>query len=402
LTDSNLFTYILYGLFLMPLIIGLITPFSRERIEASLISFIDNIGLICAMILSVYLTKQIFFNEASAFFRQIYNAVPNIIKEILQGKDVLVYIISVPFILVFMLLFLRIVSIPVYKAAKGYFPNKIYLGVAKMGTIRKRLLSALWQLPKSVYLTLIFVLALNFFSYYFYAPSLTRWMNESRTYQLIYDKALLPVLNSNIAKDIPVILNNSFAKDLDRAVPENGEFLIRRIGERITKGLDIQVIEYFNGVTLDEAVRSHEKIDRLAKEIISDKKKDREKEFALYEWISANIEYDFQKAETVSRGVEKVPSGAITAFSEKKGICLDYSALYIAMCRATGLKSRLITGLAYSGTGWGDHAWNQVFISEEQIWVNVDTTFGNIANYFDKSDFEVDHKYAEIQGEWQP
>jgi len=402
LRDSSLFTYILYGLFLMPLITGLFKPFSRDRIEASLISFIDNTGFICAMILSVYLTKQVFFNEDSAFFRQVYDLIPNIIKEVLQGKDVLVYIISVPFILLILLLLLRIVSIPFYKAAEDCFSDLIYSGVAKMGAIGRRLLSALWQLPKSVYLTLIFVLSLNFFSYYFYAPSLTRWMNESKTYRLIYDKALLPVLNSNIAKNIPAILNNSFVKELDRAMPEEGEFFIRRIGERITEGLDIQVVEYFNGVTLEEAVTSNEEIDNLAKELVFGKRNDRDKAYALYDWISENIGYDFEKAEDISRGAEKVPSGAITAFTEKKGICLDYSALYVAMCRAAGLRSRLVTGLAYSGTGWGDHAWNQVYISEEQNWVNVDTTFGKIANYFDKPDFEVDHRYAVIQGEWQP
>jgi hypothetical protein len=31
-------------------------------------------------------------------------------------------------------------------------------------------------------------------------------------------------------------------------------------------------------------------------------------------------------------------------------------------------------------------------------WINVDTTFGTIANYFDSSNFNVDHKYAQIQG----
>ncbi|HBQ86719.1 MAG TPA: transglutaminase, partial [Syntrophomonas sp.] len=87
-------------------------------------------------------------------------------------------------------------------------------------------------------------------------------------------------------------------------------------------------------------------------------------------------------------------------FNTRKGICFDYSCLYISMCRAAGLKVRLITGVAYSGTAWGDHAWNQVYSTEEGRWINVDTTFGSNGYYFDKPDFIADHRYPVVQGEW--
>ena len=62
---------------------------------------------------------------------------------------------------------------------------------------------------------------------------------------------------------------------------------------------------------------------------------------------------------------------------------------------------RLVTGLGYSGVSWGDHAWNQVYSVEESRWIDVDATFGNSgADYFDKEDFNVDHKYPTVQGEW--
>jgi transglutaminase-like putative cysteine protease len=71
------------------------------------------------------------------------------------------------------------------------------------------------------------------------------------------------------------------------------------------------------------------------------------------------------------------------------------------MCRAAGLKVRLVTGLAYSGVAWGDHAWNEVYSTEEDRWINVDATFGSAGvNYFDKPDFSMDHSDAEVQGEW--
>jgi hypothetical protein len=70
------------------------------------------------------------------------------------------------------------------------------------------------------------------------------------------------------------------------------------------------------------------------------------------------------------------------------------------MCRANGIKVRLVTGLGYSGLAWGDHAWNQFYSTEQKRWVNVDSTFGVTQNYFDVSKFSKDHKNAEVQGEW--
>jgi hypothetical protein len=71
------------------------------------------------------------------------------------------------------------------------------------------------------------------------------------------------------------------------------------------------------------------------------------------------------------------------------------------MCRAVNVKVRFITGLGYSGTYWGDHAWNQVYNSAKSTWINTDTTFGSSGgNYFDNPDFNVDHKDSAVQGEW--
>jgi transglutaminase-like putative cysteine protease len=113
------------------------------------------------------------------------------------------------------------------------------------------------------------------------------------------------------------------------------------------------------------------------------------------------VKYDYEKAEKVSENSENITSGAINAFETRKGICFDYSSLFVAMCRSVGLKVRLVTGLAYSGVSWGDHAWNQVYSEEKNRWINVDTTFGSIDNYYDRADFNMDHKNADIQKQWQ-
>jgi transglutaminase/protease-like cytokinesis protein 3 len=219
-------------------------------------------------------------------------------------------------------------------------------------------------------------------------------MNESTAYQFLYKNALYPVLNSNIAKQIPVIINNSFGKPDNGNSNSSGSIIDKITGPRI------RVIEYFNGVTLDEAIKSNDSVDDTAKRLVGNEGNSRIKGLLIYQWICQNIKYDYNKALKVSTNPKGISSGSIIAFNTHKGICFDFSALYVSMCRAVGLKVRIVTGLAYSGVAWGDHAWNQVYCSEEKRWMNVDTTFGTVEDYFDKKDFGVDHKNDEIQGEW--
>jgi transglutaminase-like putative cysteine protease len=121
----------------------------------------------------------------------------------------------------------------------------------------------------------------------------------------------------------------------------------------------------------------------------------------LYYWVACNISYDHAKAEQIETDAFATDSGAVPAFSEKTGVCFDKACLYVAMCRAVGVKVRLITGHAYNGSDWLDHSWNQIYDDRDSQWVNVDPTFGSRnSSYFDKDDFFSDHADSEIQGEW--
>lgn len=383
LTGINLIDWVYAIVFLLPLIKGFFMLFTRERIRYAISSLLDNLEYIFGMIISVYLTKKIFFDNDSYFFNFIYRKMPEAVKALFDGRYVLTYIIVAPIILFFVMILLRLMTNPLHRYLTGPVSDKIFYILSGMGSLSRRTIGALCQLPGAVFLVFMISIFLNFLNYYAPIPTIGKWMKESVPYQVLYQNAVYPVLNSNIVKRIPVIINNSFSKlatDLN---------------------YDVKVIEYFNGVTLDEAVKSSAEIDKTAETITRGAKNTREKALAIYGWITENVEYDYDKVEKISRGAKDIDSGALVAYKTGRGICFDHSSLYVAMGRAAGLKVRLVTGLGYSGLAWGDHAWNQVFIEEENRWINVDTTFGiSGVNYFDKEDFAVDHKYAQVQGEW--
>ena len=161
------------------------------------------------------------------------------------------------------------------------------------------------------------------------------------------------------------------------------------------------VIVYYNGVTLEEGIKSSPEIDNKAKEIVSNAKTDRQKAERLYAWIGSNIIYDYNKAEKALSPEGVSNSGSIEAWNTRRGICFDYACLYVSMSRAVGLSTRIITGEAYDGQNYGPHAWNQVYLEYEGKWINVDPTFYLSGNYFDNADFNKDHLNSEIAGEWK-
>ncbi|GAB6170433.1 transglutaminase-like domain-containing protein [Clostridium carnis] len=160
------------------------------------------------------------------------------------------------------------------------------------------------------------------------------------------------------------------------------------------------VITYYNGVTLEQGVKSNKEIDQKAKELVANLSSDRERASRIYSWVGSNIEYDNKKAEKAlsSKGIKN--SGAIEAWNTRSGICFDYACLYVTMARSADLKVRLVTGEAFDGKNFGPHAWNEVYLSDEKRWIKIDPTFYLAGDYFDNEDFNNDHINESIAGEW--
>lgn len=396
-TTINIITFIIVGILVLPILTGLFYPITSSRIHHSILSFINSIKFIIGLILSTQLVKALFSGKQDGIFAPFYHFIPSFGTFITRYQHDIVATIIALFITISIVLWLfELITIPVHKFVIIPLTDKLSNVLSTMNSKVKRMLSAIWGIPKSVCMILVFSLMLNFYVSFINNPTTATYINESNAYQMIKKTVLQPMLNTELAKKLPVLINDSFNKAAnDFTPPNNGN------GED-TNYWKVPIIKYFNGVTLDEAVKSTDEIDQTAKQIVGDETNDREKAYLIYKWICKNIKYDDAKAEIIIKNPTHVSSGSVVTYAERKGICFDYSCLYVSMCRSVGIKVRFVTGLGYNGYAWGDHAWNQIYDSANNEWLNVDSTFGSSGyNYFDNDNFYDNHKYEVIQYEWK-
>ncbi|MGE4284096.1 MAG: transglutaminase family protein [Clostridia bacterium] len=145
-------------------------------------------------------------------------------------------------------------------------------------------------------------------------------------------------------------------------------------------------------------IESHaDEIKQLAEDIINGKKTDKEKARAIYDWVIGNIRYDYEKYALHKDKQYDNQYGALYTLKAKKGVCYDYAALTAALSRAAGLQAKVVKGEGKLGSYTGFHAWNEIYSSEEERWVSIDTTFGvnNEKSFFDNADFDESHVKTE-------
>jgi hypothetical protein len=112
----------------------------------------------------------------------------------------------------------------------------------------------------------------------------------------------------------------------------------------------------------------------LSKSIISDANTDSEKSFRLYNWITSNIIYDYQKYDQMQKNDHKLKFGALETLKTRKGVCYDYSTLYASLGRAAGLKVKVVSGNLKSDKKYTYHTWNEVYLRESKEWISIDSS----------------------------
>ncbi len=382
LNGINIITLVMVCIFAAPILSGIIWPLTHDRVRRSFSSLLNSLILLASILLAAWLTRVLLSSEAVLAW--LYRLVPD-----LQGMmEFHAFWMYLGVFLILSLLIgalLHLLALPFYIFALTPVSHIIASAISSLRGFARRVVSALWKLPKAIWLVLLFTILLNFYTSYFNSPVISAYAGQSAPYQLIQQSVVQPLLRNSTVKNIQVLFNDSF-KTAETEVRElAGKYLVR----------------YFNGMTLEEATASSAEIDAAAREIVGTETDDRQKAYLVYMWICENLTYDNEKAVMITQDPSRVSSGAIVAFSTRTGICFDFACLYVAMCRAVDVKVRFLTGLGYNGVEWGDHAWNQAYVSGEDVWINVDTTFGSSGvSYFDTPHFYLDHQDGIVQGEW--
>lgn len=110
---------------------------------------------------------------------------------------------------------------------------------------------------------------------------------------------------------------------------------------------------------------------KKAKELVLNKKTDKDKVSAIYTYIVGTFKYDYNKINGLKSTY--VPNIELI-YKDKKGICYDYAAVFAAMCRSQNIPTKLIKG--YTTVVKEYHAWNEIFINNS--WQVIDTTFDSV------------------------
>ena len=82
---------------------------------------------------------------------------------------------------------------------------------------------------------------------------------------------------------------------------------------------------------------------------------------AIYNWITANVKYDYSH---LSDPAYLTQYTAYAAAVQKKAVCQGYANLFYRLANDAGVDCRIITGKAYNGTQTEDHAWNIVRMAD--------------------------------------
>lgn len=386
----NPITVLIAAAFLYPLLKGFLYMYSSNNIKMEIDDINKDITFIISLFLGVYLGKKIFIQHDEGTYRNIYNMISPNIKKYLNEFPAAIYVVIIPLlcfiiykIIMWILRALNQITIyPVLDAIERW--------LSRCSNIVRRIFGMLVELPKSICYVLLLTFLLNIVTMLHVGGILNPYLETSGMYRYICKEAIIPITNSSLAKQLPNVIGNSFKVVVHETQPGNTPS--GRVSSR--------TIIYYNGVTIDEGIRSDAQIDDFARRLAGSKDTTQDKAKIIYEWVGKNIDYDNEKAKKVMANDYDVKSGAIPTFESRKGICFDYACLYTAMCRANKIKVRIITGEGFNGVSWVSHAWNQVYIPESDKWINVDTTFSKGGNYFNSRRFDFDHKNAQIAGEW--
>lgn len=391
---NNLIDICLFLILIIPIVGGIIRKYDSRNVSEELFDIEKSIILLISLISSIYLiSNHQFVDRLFAIVEKLFNDFSDLVDSYPEWVNIFTFFVFI--IVSYNLLKLTVKLInsftidPLLRTLGNSLNNR-------KSSFFSRLAGGIFSIPQGlmyiVLLCILINLSLNFKNL---NDNYRKHVNDSKIYQFVDNGILKKFSNTPFISELPKVLNNSLNIRVEKQVNQISENTTNKRDKIFTKE-----IIYYNGVTLEQGVTSNKEINTFAKKLTSSKSGDREKAKAIYTWIGENIQYDDNKASEILSNNLTMESGAIPTYQSRTGICFDYACLYVAMARASGLKVRLVTGEGYNGNQWVNHAWNQVYLSDENSWINVDATFYKAGNYFDTKRFSRDHRNTSIAGEW--
>jgi transglutaminase-like putative cysteine protease len=99
-------------------------------------------------------------------------------------------------------------------------------------------------------------------------------------------------------------------------------------------------------------------------DIINGVKTDNQATESVFLYITENVDYDYEKADTVQSGYIPNPDETLATGT---GICFDYASLMTSMLRSQGIPCELVVG--YAGKAY--HSWIAVYAAESGEIANI-------------------------------
>lgn len=103
------------------------------------------------------------------------------------------------------------------------------------------------------------------------------------------------------------------------------------------------------------------RIKSIAEGLVKDSKDDFEKVARIASWVYDYLKYDLSYS---GKNID-----ALSVLDQKKGVCAEYTTLFIALARSVGIPAKYVSAFAYGQKGWERHAYSEVYLGE---WVPVD------------------------------
>jgi hypothetical protein len=124
---------------------------------------------------------------------------------------------------------------------------------------------------------------------------------------------------------------------------------------------------------------SFESIPALTSYLTREYRDERSKVRSIFTWIASSIAYD-RESYSSSKSINTQTAAAV--WQNRSAVCEGYANLFVAMCEAAGIESRMVKGYVrdYSDSElrFPNHAWNSVKINGR--WQLLDVTWASIDN----------------------